>query len=119
MGKVSGVGRYLVGTQLAVLGAVLLGQSAVLTDVLNGDAIGDDPALLAAAHIDGSVELGETPLVGSHHILTAGELELGTTQSLNDVRGGVVLGADRHDDLTNLNTGSHFSGLAVRASHTG
>lgn len=97
---------------------VLLSQAAVLWDVLDVNAIRDDPALLAASHVHLTVELGEAPLVGSHDLLTSRELKLGTAQSLDDVRSVGVLGTHRNDDLADGDTGSHLHGLAVRASHT-
>ena len=95
------------------------GQSAVLGDVLDGVSVRHDPAILAAADIDVTVELGESPLVGSHDFLPSRELELGTTKGLDHVVSVGVLGADRHDDLTDGDTGSHFHRLSVRSTHTG
>lgn len=70
---------------------VSLAQRAVLGDVLNGSTIRDDPTLLSAAGVVSTVELGEAPLVGSHDLLSSGELELGSSQGLNDVSGIAVL----------------------------
>jgi hypothetical protein len=102
-----------------VNGAVLGSKAAVLGDVFAGDTVGDNPALQAALGVFGTGPLGEAPLVGSHDGLTAGELELGATQSLNDVVGGGVLSSHRVDDLANGNAGSHLGSLTVRTSHTG
>ncbi len=99
--------------------AVSRGQLAVLGNVLDSDAVRDDPSLLAALGILLAGELGEAPLVGSHDLLSASELVLSTTQSLDDVGGVVVLRADRDNHLTDGDTGSHLHGLTVRASHTG
>ena len=91
----------------------------MLGNVLDGGAVGSDPALLASSHIVLAVKLGEAPLVGLHDFLSSGEFELGTAKSLNHVGSVGILGADRHDDLANGDTGSHLHGLTVGVSHTG
>jgi hypothetical protein len=97
---------------------VLCGQSAVLGDVLDVDTIRDNPALLSASYVVLTVEFGEPPLQRSHDLLSAGELELGSAEGLDDVGSVGVLGSHGEDDLANADTGSHLHGLAVRASHT-
>lgn len=94
-------------------------KTAVLCNILDGSTISHQPALLATASVVLAIELGETPLVGSHDLLSSRELELGSSQSLNDVVGVGVLGADGNDDLADSDTGSHLHGLTVRTSHTG
>jgi len=91
----------------------------VLGNVLDGGAVRSDPALLASSDIVLAVKLGEAPLVGLHDFLSSGEFELGTAKSLNHVGSVGILRADRHDDLTNGDTGSHLHGLTVGVSHTG
>lgn len=98
---------------------VLSGDWTVLSDVLNRSTVWADPALLSADSVDITVELGEAPLGGLHDLLTSRELELGTTKSLNDVRSVGVLGTDRENNLTDLDTGSHLHWLTVGTSHTG
>lgn len=87
---------FCVEPQLLVLisdgDAVLLCQAAVLWDILDGDTIGADPASLSASDVLLASEFGEAPLVRSHDFLPSGELELGTTQSLNDMCSVGVLG---------------------------
>lgn len=104
---------------LAVRDVVLGRQRAVLGNILDGAAVRSDPSLLAASHVVLAVKLGEAPLVGLHDFLSSGEFELGTAKSLNHVGSVGILGADRHDDLTNGDTGSHLHGLTVGVSHTG
>jgi hypothetical protein len=103
----------------AVSHEVLLRDRTVLGNVLHGSTVGSDPALLAASDVVLTVKLGETPLVGLHDLLSSGEFELGTAKSLNDVVGVGILGADRHDDLADGDTGSHLHGLTVGVTHTG
>ncbi len=91
----------------------------MLGNVLDGGAVGSDPALLASSDIVLAVKLGEAPLVGLHDFLSSGEFELGTAKSLNHVGSVGILRADRHDDLADGDTGSHLHGLTVGVSHTG
>jgi hypothetical protein len=98
---------------------VLHGQWAVFSNILNRSTIWNNPSFLSTLSINYTIELGETPLVGSHDLLTSRELELSTTKSFNDVVSVGILGSDREDDLTNGNTSSHFHWLSVRTSHTG
>ena len=111
--------RQIWEVRLVVGHEVLVRQWAVFGDIFNRGAVRDNPAFLSSLSIFGTIELGETPLVGSHDLLTSRELELGTTQSLNNVGSVVILGAHREDDLADSNTGSHFHWLAVRSTHTG
>ena len=52
-------------------------------------------------------------------LLTSGELELSTTQSLNDVVFVVLSGTDRHDWLTNVHSCNGSLGFAECSTHTG
>lgn len=103
---------------LAVGNVVLHAQRSVLGNVLHRATIRSDPALLAASNVVLAVKLGETPLVGLHDFLSPGELELSTAQGLNHMVSVDILGAHRHDDLANRNTGSHLHGLTVGVTHT-
>ena len=98
--------------------AVGLGESSVLRDVLDGDSIGHDPALLPALHVHLPIILREPPLVRPHDLLVAGELELGAAKSFDDFRSGGIFRANRDEDITNIDTGSQLHGLAVRTTHT-
>jgi hypothetical protein len=98
---------------------VLLSESAVLSDILNSDTIRDDPSVLSALNVNVPVELGEAPLLAQHNLLSSRELELGTAKSLNDVLIVRVLGADRDNDLPDVDTSSHLHRLTIRSTHTG
>lgn len=100
------------------LNTVGLGQRSTLADVLAVGTVRHEPALLAAAHVVGAVPLGEAPLVGAHDLLTTGELELGTAQSLNGVVAVHILGANGENALANGDTRRHLHGLTIRTSHT-
>lgn len=56
--------------------------------------------------------------MGLPYLLTAGELELGTTQSLDDLRLPTVAGAHRHDGLSNAHTRYGTLGLAESTTHS-
>lgn len=51
------------------------------------------------------------------HLLATRELELGTTQSLNDGRLPTVAGAHGHDGLSDAHTRYGALGLAERTTH--
>ena len=66
-----------------------------------------------------TINVGETPLAGDDDLLATGELVTGTTESLLDDGGVLVLGTDRKDDLANVDTGDKTVGLAPGTTHTG
>ena len=63
--------------------------------------------------------LGETVFTGDEDLLTAGELELGTTEGLASVLDVLTLGADGDEDGTDVDTGRLTESLAVSVTHTG
>ena len=65
-----------------------------------------------------TVNVGETPLAGDDDLLATGELVTGTTESLLDDGGVLVLGTDRKDDLANVDTGDGTVRLAPGTTHT-
>jgi len=91
----------------------------VVWSVLAANAVGDNLAGLESLGKLFLVELGESPLFGDEELLSAGELELGATQSLEG--GGFVLLLDthRHQRLTDANAGDETLRLTVRTTHTG
>lgn len=91
----------------------------MLGHVLNIHTIIHEPSSLATLHILLAIILRESPLVGTHHLLATRELELRTTKGLNSGSSVLVLGADRKNDLADLNTCSHLHRLSVRSTHTG
>ena len=64
-------------------------------------------------------ELSEAPVLADVDLLSAGELELGSSQSLNGDGGLVLSGSDRHQHLTDVNASSNHHGLTEGTSHTG
>ena len=66
-----------------------------------------------------TVELGEAPLAGNKDLLTSRVLELGTSESLNDLLLVTVVGPHRHDGLTDLDTGNCALGFTKGTTHSG
>lgn len=52
------------------------------------------------------------------YLLATGELELGTTQSLDNLGLETVAGAHRHDRLANVDTGNGSLGLTEGTTHS-
>ena len=63
----------------------------MFSNVLDRGSVRQDPTISPAPDVNLAVKSGETPLVGSHDLLSAGEFELGTTKGLDDVSGIVIL----------------------------
>ena len=62
--------------------------------------------------------LGESPAVGKHDFLTTRELKLGTTQGLNSMGAVLFFGANRQQNLANLDTRANTLGLSEGATHS-
>jgi len=91
--------------------SMVVNQAAVGT-------IGYDASFLAELCVLVTIELGESPLLGDHNLLSSRELEGSTAGSLKDVLGDVVLAADGEDDLSNLDTGHETIGLTKSTTHS-
>ena len=63
--------------------------------------------------------LGEAPLLRHHDLLAAGELHLGTTQSLDGDLLLVILGTDGNQRLANAHASDQTVGLTEGVTHTG
>jgi hypothetical protein len=63
-------------------------------------------------------QLGETPVAGDNDLLLTRELVLAASESLNNNSLVAVLGADREDDLSNVDTGNETVGLTESTTHT-
>jgi len=94
-------------------------EGTLLVEVLDVASIGLETTGSALGDVVTAGELGETPLLGDDDLLATSELELGTTESLDDDSLVGVLGTDREDDLTNVDTGSGTVGLTPGTTHTG
>jgi hypothetical protein len=91
----------------------------VATEELNVSTILLELALLAELNVVLATNGGETPVLGDNNLLATGELVHGTAESLDG--GGTlnVTGADRQDDLTNVDTSDLALGLSESTTHTG
>jgi len=94
-------------------------ERTVLGDALHSTAtVGDDETLLLElGKLLRSVG-GEAELARDVDSLTARELHLCTTESLDEVLLVGSLGADREEDLTDLNASNHASRLTECTTHT-
>jgi len=95
------------GLHGAVLGHIL-GENTVVEQV----TAGTHPLVI------GTVPLGEAPSLGHVNLLSAGKLELGTSQSLNNVILKLVVASDREQDLSDTDTGTGSMGLTESTSHS-
>jgi len=90
----------------------------VVGAVLASDTVGNDGAGLDALLEGGSVELGEAELLGKEDLLSAGELELRSSESFAGSSLVVVSDSDGHEWLSNSNSSDETLGLTVGTSHT-
>ena len=63
--------------------------------------------------------LGESPLGGLENLLASGELELSSTNGLDNVCLVGILGSNGEQDLSNIDTSSNTNWLSVGVTHTG
>jgi hypothetical protein len=64
-------------------------------------------------------ELSETPVLANVDLLSAWELKLSSSEGLNGNGSLLLLGSDRHQDLTNVNSSCNHGWLTESSSHTG
>jgi hypothetical protein len=97
-----------VGLKRTLAGKVL-DVATVVDDLASGTSLNE---LFAG-------QLGETPVLGDNDLLLTRELVLAASESLHNGSLVVVLGADREDNLTNVDTGNETVGLTEGTTHTG
>jgi len=90
----------------------------VLGQILHVDTVRSKVAGGAHALVVGTVPLGESPLLADVDLLSARELELGTTEGLDAVILMSVAASDRNKNLSNANTGTGSVGLTEGTSHS-
>lgn len=76
-------------------------------------------ALPAHAHILLAADRGEAPVLGNNELLAAGELVGGAAQGLDGVAAVRVTGADREQDLADVDAGNQVVRLAEGTAHAG
>lgn len=74
-------------------------------DNLNVDSVGDDFALSLESVEFLSGELSESELSADSDLLSAGELEHGSSKSLSGVLNVGSSGSDGNDDISNVDSG--------------
>jgi len=94
-------------------------EGSVVGVVLDADAVGGQVKRLAHVIVDFARPASETPFGRHEQLLTARELEFGSSESLDDV--GLVLVLATHADhrLTNVHASHQSLGLAESSSHSG
>ena len=95
------------------------GDGAVVGDELGVGTVGNDTAAVPHRDVLVAGEPGETPLLGDDDLLTTGELELATTERLNDGWLVGVLAAHGNEDLADVNTGDGSLRLTPSTPHAG
>jgi len=90
------------------LGGEVLDVATVVSDLASSTGLDE---LLTS-------QLGETPVAGDNDLLLTRELVLAASESLNNNSLVAVLGADREDDLSNVDTGNETVGLTESTTHT-
>lgn len=95
-----------------------LDQRSVVVLELDTASVRNQATFILVLLVLVAVVLGEAPLLRDEDLLTTGELELGTTQSLDDLGLETVAGAHRHDRLANVNAGNGSLGLTEGTTHS-
>jgi len=90
----------------------------VVVDDFAVSTIGDNSALILQLQIVLTIVLCETPLLGDENLLSARELELGTTEGLLDVSRAGVFAAHGKEDLSNVHTSAGSGWLTESSSHS-
>lgn len=82
-------------------------------------SVGDDATLSLQLQVLRALDGGETKLAAGVDGLSSRELELGATESLDGVGDVLIEGADRDEDLSNVNAGYETIRLTEGTTHTG
>jgi len=90
----------------------------VVGEELNISTIDADAASSLLLQVLLAAERGEAPVLGDDDLLPARELVLAAAQSLEGNGAVGVTGADRDQNLTNVDTGDGTLGLAESTTHT-
>jgi len=90
---------------------------AVIGSVLNAGTIEKELVIRVESLVLVSLEFGKAPLVRDVDLLSAWELELGTTQGLDNLGLVLILGANRHDRLADVDACHGAERLAEGTTH--
>ena len=94
-------------------------EGSVRPEGLHVDTVTLDLAFLLESDESRVNVLGEAVFTGDENLLTAGELELGTTEGLLSVGHVLGLSSDGDQDGADADTGRFTEGLSVSVTHTG
>jgi len=89
------------------------------SSILTVGAIRLQEAVVSHVFVFRGLPLGETPFFGDENLLTAGELELGTTQGLDNLTLVLLLSTHRHDRLPDVNPSNRSLWLTKSSTHSG
>jgi len=117
LGSSSDVLKWL-DTSKVGLNLAPVGQGSVLGQILDVDSIKDEVTAGTHALVVGTIPLGESPLLADVNLLSARELELGTTEGLNAVFLVLVVASDGNQDLSNAYSGTGSVSLTESTSHS-
>ena len=93
-------------------------QRTLLGQELNESTVVLDFTSFSLLQVFWSVQVGETPLLRQNNLLLTWELVSGSSQTFNDNILVAVLGSDREDNLTNVDTSGQTVWLTPSTSHT-
>lgn len=94
-------------------------QGTLLAQVLDIATVGLETTSSTLGNVILTRQLGEAPLLGDDDLLATSKLELCTTKGLDDNGLVGILGTNREDDLTNVDTGGGRVRLTPGTTHTG
>jgi hypothetical protein len=97
----------------------VVGKRTLLGDKLDVTTIRSELTSGTSLNIVSTSKRSETPLLGDDDLLLTRELVLAASQSLNNDSLVGILGTDRENDLTNVDTGNETIGLTESTTHTG
>ena len=93
-------------------------QRAVVVNVLQVATVLEDTVAVAGLNVLVTAHISEAPLLRDNDLLATSELVTRAAQSLNRVRAVHVTGADREEDLTNVDTSDKVVWPTERTTHT-
>jgi len=109
------VNKFVLGSTLSSLPRR---QRSMVWLVLNIATVWNKTTIRSHRLVLVTLPLGESPFATDVYLLTSGELELGSSQSLDDLVLVHILHTHRQDDLTNVHSGDSAKRLAISATHS-
>ena len=94
------------------------GQGTVRREPSHVDALIDETTSSLVLQVILLRESSEAPVLANVNLLSAGELELGSSKSLSSNGNLVLSGSDRHQNLTDIDSSGNHGRLTEGTSHT-